>query len=171
MASGTQGKNWMKWPCSPRISLKIFSILLILILANVSFAQPINQHPLRQLLGGDQTVNFLDAKLLIDQHIDPTFDEVSIRKQIETMADDILRMVQPHTASLAKAMALKRYLYKPGPWNQYNPFTYDLKDPQGISIKSKLLHHYLATRKGNCVSMPILVVILGERLGLDITLS
>jgi regulator of sirC expression with transglutaminase-like and TPR domain len=33
------------------------------------------------------------------------------------------------------------------------------------------MSHYLATRKGNCVSMPVLFVILGQKLGLPITLA
>lgn len=59
----------------------------------------------------------------------------------------------------------------PGEWNQGKPFTYDLSDPLGKNPKNKQLATYLATRKGNCVSMPILFVILGQRLGLTVALA
>ncbi|MDO1528622.1 transglutaminase family protein [Fulvimonas sp. R45] len=62
-------------------------------------------------------------------------------------------------------------LYQAGPWNDNRPFTYDFNDPLGKNIQNKLLSTYLDTRKGNCVSMPLLYVILGQKLGLDVTLA
>jgi regulator of sirC expression with transglutaminase-like and TPR domain len=41
----------------------------------------------------------------------------------------------------------------------------------GTKVTNKLLTTYLKTKKGNCVSMPILFVILGQRLGIDVTLA
>ena len=38
-------------------------------------------------------------------------------------------------------------------------------------MRNKLISTYLATRRGNCVSMPILMLIIGERMGLDLALS
>jgi hypothetical protein len=38
-------------------------------------------------------------------------------------------------------------------------------------VRDKLISTYLATRRGNCVSMPILVLLVGERMGLDLSLS
>jgi regulator of sirC expression with transglutaminase-like and TPR domain len=49
--------------------------------------------------------------------------------------------------------------------------TYDHEDPYGRKSPNKLLHHYLATRCGQCVSMPILFVIIAERLGLKVALA
>ncbi|PZP87578.1 MAG: hypothetical protein DI592_03305 [Stenotrophomonas maltophilia] len=46
-----------------------------------------------------------------------------------------------------------------------------MSDPLGKNPKNKQLATYLATRKGNCVSMPILFVILGQRLGLTVALA
>lgn len=44
-------------------------------------------------------------------------------------------------------------------------------DPLGTKIENKLLSTYLQTRRGNCVSMPTLVLILGRRLGLNMTMA
>ncbi len=76
------------------------------------------------------------------------------------------------TASDAERLnALRSFLYQPGWWNEERPFAYDLSDPLGRAPGAQMLSHYLATRKGNCVSMPLLFVALAERLGLDVTLS
>ena len=65
--------------------------------------------------------------------------------------------------------ALRYHMYKASPWNGNRPFTYDLDDPFGANVRNKLLTTYLATRRGNCVSMPLLFIILGQKLGVDVT--
>lgn len=72
-------------------------------------------------------------------------------------------------SSTSKLLALKRYLYEPGEWNSYKPYQYDLNDLLGTIISNKLLPTYLASKKGNCVSMPFLFIVLGQRLGIDVT--
>jgi regulator of sirC expression with transglutaminase-like and TPR domain len=66
---------------------------------------------------------------------------------------------------------LRRLIYEAGPWNDGRPFAYDQADPLGQSPRSRLLPVYLETRLGNCVSMPILFLILADRLGLDMALA
>jgi regulator of sirC expression with transglutaminase-like and TPR domain len=68
-----------------------------------------------------------------------------------------------------KAIALQRFIYSGGVWNFHRPFEYDLDDPLGADPKNKLLTTYLSTRKGNCVTMPFLFIILGQRLGIEVT--
>jgi len=46
-----------------------------------------------------------------------------------------------------------------------------MSDPLGTKIVNKLLPNYIATRRGNCVSMPILFLILATRMDLPVTLS
>ncbi|MBD0413040.1 transglutaminase family protein [Oryzicola mucosus] len=74
-------------------------------------------------------------------------------------------------SSMEKMKALRAFLYEAGWWNNNQPFQYDLDDPYGQKPGAQLLANYLATKKGNCVSMPILFLILAERLGIDVTLS
>lgn len=66
---------------------------------------------------------------------------------------------------------MRRVLYDPGPWNWGRPFSYDHADPYGVDLRNKLLGTYLATRRGNCVSMPVLQLLVAERLGLNVSLS
>lgn len=91
--------------------------------------------------------------------------------QLDTLAARIKARFPANATSQTKLELLVTSLSQPGPWNDYRPFSYDLNDPFGKTIRNKLLSTYLATRKGNCVSMPVLLVILGQKLGLDITLA
>lgn len=54
---------------------------------------------------------------------------------------------------------------------EWRPSFYDQADPLGLNVRNKLISTYLATRRGNCVSMPILLLIVAERMGLDLALS
>jgi regulator of sirC expression with transglutaminase-like and TPR domain len=83
----------------------------------------------------------------------------------------IMKFVGPSPSDAQKLSALRRYIYDSGEWNGHKPFAYDLTDPYGLKIRNKLLTTYLETRSGNCVSMPVLFVILGERIGLKMTLA
>lgn len=126
----------------------------------------------RRLIGqSDTTIDLAQAKVTIDRLIAPDIDTVATLRQIDALAAAIRRRIPPQATSQTKLEILVTSLSLPGPWNDYRPFTYDLADPFGTKIQNKLLSTYLATRKGNCVSMPVLFVILGQRIGLDVTLS
>jgi regulator of sirC expression with transglutaminase-like and TPR domain len=125
---------------------------------------------IRQILQSPETdIDLARAKLTIDHLIDPSIDIDRTRLQLDAMASD-LRSMLPAGASRRLTMdALRFHMYKASPWNANRPFTYDLDDPFGENVRNKLLTTYLATRKGNCVSMPLLFIILGQKLGVDVT--
>ena len=76
------------------------------------------------------------------------------------MAATVKALAGPRAKSAEIAQVLRSYLYDAGTWNHRQPFRYDLEgDPLGREIPGKLLTNYLATRKGNCVSMPTLASI------------
>jgi hypothetical protein len=87
------------------------------------------------------------------------------------MVADIRLMTPPNAPDIEKLREVRRYIYVSGSWNRKQPYSYDLSDPYGRVIRTKLLAHYLATRRGNCVSMPALFLILADRMGLQVTLS
>lgn len=124
----------------------------------------------------DGQIDLGKAKLAFDRLIDPTISIEAAELRLNAMVEDINRMVAevvPPGKETAKhkMLALRTYLYDPGHWNEHKVFRYDLNDPLGSNIQHKLLTHYLNTRQGNCVSMPILFAILGQRLGIDVSLS
>lgn len=119
----------------------------------------------------DDQVDYAAAKITVDQLIDPSTDEAAIRRDIDRWERAIRSNVPAGANGRQTLDALLKTLYQPGPWNDGKPFRYDLDDPLGKQPANKRLATYLATRKGNCVSMPILVAILGQRLGLTVTLA
>lgn len=68
-------------------------------------------------------------------------------------------------------LAIKKYLYEPGVWNNFQVYHYDFDDPLGAKIANKLIPNYLFSKKGNCVSMPILFIILGQKIEIKVTAS
>ena len=104
-------------------------------------------------------------KLAIDQMIDPSTDPTVTLKLIEDMVAEVKASVPDNASNLAKFKALRDYLYRPQPLGGKKPFMYDLHDDR--NPKAQLLSVYLATRKGNCISMPALFIILGQRLDID----
>jgi len=68
-----------------------------------------------------------------------------------------------------KIRALNTFLYRKGFWNDSLVFTYDHSDPGAHKRHNRFINGYLSRRKGSCVTMPVLYVILGERLGMPIS--
>lgn len=129
-----------------------------------------NLSPIRGILKlPDSRIDLAKAKLTIDKMIDPSIDIKANLKRIDSMANDIQMRLLFNASNADKLQALKVYLYMANQWNGYQPYEYDLSDPLGKVISHKLLPSYLVTRKGNCVSMPFLFIILGQRLGIDVT--
>jgi hypothetical protein len=109
--------------------------------------------------------------LTMQRMIDPSIDVPGNLERLDGMAKEIKATFPVMASSMVKVEALKKYLYVAGPWNGNRPFQYDLEDPLGKNLRNKLLSSYLDTHKGNCVSMPSLFVVLGQRIGLDVTLA
>lgn len=118
-----------------------------------------------------QTENFLQAKLALDRIIDPASDEGTVHKYIQKLVAATRAFAGPRASEGAKLDAVRKALYEAGPWNDHRPFTYDQDDPLGQNIQNKLLSVYLKTRRGNCVTMPTLFIIVGRGIGLNLTLT
>ncbi len=126
----------------------------------------------KRLLEKPETESDLaEIKLTIDRMIDPSVEVDRTLAQLDVMGKALLSLLPNDAPSRLKLDALRYHLHQPSPWNNNQPFQYDLADPFGRVIRNKLLITYLATRKGNCVSMPLLFVILGEKLGIDVTIA
>ncbi len=119
----------------------------------------------------DAEVDLAQAKIAIDRVIDPAIDAQATFRQIDDWVARTRARFPSGASNRAKLDLLLSSLYEPGPWNDHRPFGYDLDDPMGHDPRTKQLARYLATRKGNCVSMPILFAILGQKLGLRVTLA
>lgn len=125
----------------------------------------------QQLSQPDAAVDFAAAKVTIDRLVDPSIDVSAVKRELDDLTRAIASRTPAGLAPRERMDILLSTLYTAGPWNDDRPFMYDLDDPLGKERDNKLLSTYLRTRKGNCVSMPILVAILGQRAGLEVTLA
>ena len=119
----------------------------------------------------EHTIDFAQVKLELDKLVDPAIDIEANLQKIDDIVKSINNMLVVGATSMDKMLTIKKYLYESGAWNNYQPYQYDFSDPQGTLIKNKLLPNYLSTKKGNCVSMPMLFIVLGQKLGIDVTAS
>ena len=119
----------------------------------------------------EQKIDLARTKLTLDRMIDPRIDISANLKKIDAMVSRIKARMPRNASQIRRMEILQEFIYKPGRWNGNQIFQYDLNDPLGRTIGNKLLPNYLSTRLGNCVSMPLLFIILGERIGIDLTVA
>lgn len=117
------------------------------------------------------STDFLAAKIAFDRTIDPSIIAPVTAKAVNQLANAARQIAGSRASDGAKIDAVRKVLYEAGPWNDRRPFTYDHDDPLGQNIRNKLLSTYLKTRRGNCVTMPTLFMIVGRGLGLNLTLT
>lgn len=121
----------------------------------------------------DDQIDLAKAEVVIEHMIDPSISEADTLRQIDELTHAV-RARFPNgdaTDNEVKLSLLISTLNDAGPWNGYHPYHYDLDNPMGSNPNDKLLSYYLRLRKGNCVSMPVLFVVVGQKLGLPVTLS
>lgn len=103
--------------------------------------------------------------------IDPNINVEEVRIQVNEMTEKLQVLSSPEEKTTDRISVLSNFLYSAGSWNNNKPFQYDFDDPLGTKISNKLVANYIKSKKGNCVSMPMLYMILARNLGLDATLS
>lgn len=130
-----------------------------------------NTRVLEQLANTPDGVDYAKVQTAIERAVNPAFDAVAFNAELDRWANMVRARVTKGAPPTDVMTALGQVIYLPGPWNDSRPFSYDLDDPLGAVFRNKLVSTYLRTHKGNCVSMPTLLVILGQKLGLDMTLS
>ena len=129
---------------------------------------------LRELLSlPESKIDYGSVKLAIDKMVDPSADVDRAEMQIGALFREAAALCGYSFARQvsveARVDALRTCLYRRGPWNENRPFRYDLEnDPTGKGIlENNLLPTYLDKRLGNCVSMPILFLVLAQRMGVE----
>lgn len=158
-----------------RLTLNALSLMFLLTTTGTALAAPSTPSPVafaQDILATPEAkLDLAKTKIAIDRLIDPSIEDSDVLRRIDDLASQIRARIPAGASQRTKLEILIDSLKQAGPWNDYRPFRYDLDDPFGKDIRNKLLSTYLATRKGNCVSMPVLLVIVGQKIGLDATLS
>jgi hypothetical protein len=112
------------------------------------------------------TIDLARAKLELDRLVMPSVDVDAEPAQIDAMATELAAMIpagqMPGRRSRSCGAPLRGRAMGRQP-----PFAYDMTDPCGRISENKLLSDYLDDRRGNCVTMPLLMIVLG--IGLDLT--
>lgn len=90
----------------------------------------------------DHLLDYLRAKIAFDKIVDDTTDLESITSGIDRIAAFATEMAGAGADSARKLAAVRTVIYRAGPWNENRPFAYDLADPYGQSLSSKLLSAY-----------------------------
>jgi regulator of sirC expression with transglutaminase-like and TPR domain len=116
-------------------------------------------------------IDLARTKLTIDQFVDPSINIEQSLEDLNRIAQTVHSASTPDMTAIDRMMSLRAYLYEGGYWNQFNPYQYDFNDPLGTKLHNQLLPTYLSTKKGNCISMPFLFIVLAEKLGLDVTVA
>lgn len=141
------------------------------LLANNAFAQT-GANPaarIRELLASSS--DFSSAKLAFDSLVNPSLDGAPVSRVVDRLSEHARELAGANADDTHKLAAVRTVIYQPGAWNDNRPFAYDMRDPLGRDIQNKLLATYVRRRLGNCVSMPILFLILADRLGLNVGLA
>jgi len=153
--------------------VKSFLVILFLFLffsVSLLFYQSKDElQPIKKILElPEDKIDIATAMLTIDKIIDPSVDINKYLKEIDALLVEIKKQsVDPR----GDFIVIKKILYEEGPWNNYKPYKYNLEDPFGKDITNHLLSHYLDTKIGNCVSMPMLYYIICRKLGFEAYIS
>jgi regulator of sirC expression with transglutaminase-like and TPR domain len=114
------------------------------------------------------TIDIAQVKIKVDRMVDPAINIEHELVKIDAMVATIETMLPRGADDYTNLETIRRYIYEAGPWNNHKPFSYDHDDPYGLDVGNKLLADYMRDRRGNCITMPFLFIILGQRLGLDV---
>jgi regulator of sirC expression with transglutaminase-like and TPR domain len=148
-----------------------FILIMLLVFApEIAFADPAALKKQIESLFAPNA-DLLDIKLAADQLAGDKADQNDTRQKIKALEQSLLSSTDRTANARQKYFALKRFIYDAGAWNNNVAFSYDMIDPLGRKPENRLLSNYLLTRKGNCITMPVLAVLLGRKLGLDMTLA
>lgn len=119
----------------------------------------------------EEQIDLAKAKVAIDHLVDPSVDEAATLKEVDGWVVKVRARIPAGATTWAKVMAIYSTVYLPGIWNDNKKFDYNFDDPFGKDVHTTMLSTYLATKRGNCVSMPIFFAILAQRIGLHVALA
>ena len=156
------------------IKVAAFVLALMALAANgyaakTLFTNPVLEAKIEALFATDR--DLAEVRATLDQIARPDFTAKVTLKQIDDLMTELKALLPPNPSTSDKLATLKKFIYVSGPWNDNRPFAYDLADPTGKEMRNRILSSYITTRSGNCVSMPTLFVILGNRIGLKLTMA
>lgn len=145
---------------------KMAGILMFFVFVSISFAQKkYNKQTIEQILAlPEEKINLGIALLVLAKDAYPKINVDFFDCVLDFMASRLNQLMQGRTNPEARIAMMNTFLYRTGWWNDSITFTYDLDDPEATKTENQFLNGYLATKKGSCVTMPMLHIVLADRL-------
>lgn len=111
------------------------------------------------------------ADLVLAKDFYPDLNIESFLNAFDYMANRFTYFFGHYTDPDQRVRALNTFLYQKGKWNDNLTFSYDDDDLRVAKLSNKFINGYLATKKGSCITSPMMYVIMAERLGFPIYAS
>lgn len=123
------------------------------------------QKELLNLLSTSGKLDLSRALLLISRDWDASVDASAFQKKLDALTDDIRSGLEQSTAPQKVVEVLRNAIHKKGGY----AFT-EMVDPQGIPLNPAelFMHGLLQTRRGYCMNLSLLYLIVGDRLNLPL---
>ena len=113
----------------------------------------------------ENKIDLTETLLLISRHWDPRLDTDSLKKTIDRLTESARRQLKDNPSPKQTVEILRKVIHKEGGYR----YTEAL-DPAGMPVNPDelFLHGLLQTRRGYCMNLSLLYLILGERLNLPL---
>lgn len=145
---------------------KIVSIILILSLYSISSAQEkpteLSIEQILKLPEGKIDLGTACFVLAKDGYPEINFDHYDL--MLNLMTKRIKDLARESDNPLVRIGAINTFLYLPGAWNDSITFKYDFDDIVVTKRENLFLNGYLDTKTGSCITMPMLYLVLADRL-------
>ncbi|MGD9487181.1 MAG: transglutaminase family protein [Calditrichaceae bacterium] len=113
----------------------------------------------------EEEINIGVASLVLAKEFYPDMNVDFFLYSFDYMAQRFSEVFGQYENPDERVRALNTYFYKSGFWNDGITFSYDDDDLHVTKLSNRFINGYIATKKGSCITMPLLYVIIGERLG------
>ncbi len=146
------------------------NLLLFIFWANLCFAQKqYNGQNIDEILKlPEKDISISIATLVLAKEFYPNMNITFFLQSFDYLADRFKYYFGKYSDPNDRIAALNTYLYKPGYWNDSISFSYDDDDLHVTKLDNKFINGYISSKKGSCITMPMLYVILGEKLNFPI---
>lgn len=153
------------------MTLRTFALVVALWTGSANAEDPAIATLQEWLSQPEGNIDLAHAKVALDHAIDPSIDIDATLREVGEWVARVRARFPPDANNGTRLELLLSTLYEPGPWNNHRPFTYDYTDPRDSDVRNTFLSTYLERRTGQCVVMPIALVVIGQKLGLPVTLT
>ncbi|MBI3377384.1 MAG: hypothetical protein HY035_03130 [Nitrospirae bacterium] len=133
------------------------AILIAAFLSGQAFA---DENAIIRLLSlPEEKIDVGKTALIIAKDIYPEIDVNAYSAKIDAMVSNVRILTKGSSDPDYRIRALNTYLYK------IVGIKYDFSDPFGKNTKNRYINGVLDSKRGNCVSIPILYLAIAQRLG------